>query len=63
MTRTQLTARLIGTFQEMPGMRLRAEQAMRLFGLEARTCAAVLRDLVAEGLLRRTDDGQFALAD
>ena len=62
-TRQQLIARLVGTYKEMPGLRLRAEQAVRLFGVEATTCAAVLRDLVDDGFLRLTHDGQFALAD
>ena len=62
-TRQQLIARLVGTYREMPGLKLRTEQAVRLFGLEAKTCSAVLRDMVADGYLRRTDDGQFALAD
>ena len=62
-TRQQLIARLVGTYREMPGLKLRAEQAVRLFGLDAKTCTALLRDLVADGYLRRTHDGQFALAD
>ena len=47
----------------MPGLCLRLEQASRLFGIALHTCEAVLLDLVREGRLRRTLDGQFARAE
>jgi len=58
-SRTRLTEMIVGTFREMPGLSLHANQAARLFGLQPNTCAVVLDDLVAQGKLRRTPDGQF----
>jgi DNA-binding IclR family transcriptional regulator len=43
----------------MPGMKLRIEQAARLFGLAKATCEAVMNDLVRGGLLTRTPDGHY----
>jgi DNA-binding IclR family transcriptional regulator len=50
-----------GTYSEMPGLRLHLEQAARLFGLHRRTCQVVLEDLVRQGRLRRSSDGQYCL--
>ena len=47
----------------MPGLRLTAVQARRLFGLSATTCDMVLDDLLKSGFLSRTSQGRFALAD
>ena len=47
----------------MPGLRLQLEQARRLFGVSADTCAVVLEDLVAAGALRRAADGQYCMGD
>jgi len=44
---------VVAAFREMPGLRLTAEQASRLFGLEPETCAALLATLVADGVLHR----------
>ena len=60
-SRSQLTATILGSYREMPGLSLRLEQAARLFGLRKRTCQVVLDDLVREGQLRRATDGQFLL--
>jgi hypothetical protein len=62
-SRTHLTSMIIGTFREMPGLSLHANQAARLFGVRQSTCAVVLEDLVADGKLRRTPDGQFVRAE
>jgi DNA-binding IclR family transcriptional regulator len=50
-------------FLEMPGLRLTLAQACRLWGLPPDTTRALLAELVAEGLLRRTADGTFCRAD
>jgi hypothetical protein len=58
--RPQLVSLILGTYREMPGLRLHLNQAARLFGLRDVTCRVVLDDLVESGLLRRTSDGQYA---
>jgi hypothetical protein len=50
---------VFGTYAEMPGLSLHLNQAARLFGLREATCDVVLDDLVSEGLLRRSGDGQY----
>jgi hypothetical protein len=57
--RSVLVALVLGSYQELPGLMLRLEQAARLFGLRKRTCEVVLEDLVRTGALRRTADGQY----
>jgi hypothetical protein len=44
----------------MPGLRLSAAQAGRLWGLDAARCEALLAALVDSGFLRRMADGAFA---
>jgi len=63
--RTSLSAlelRIRGEFREMPGMRLKAEQAMRLWSIDRATCLQALDDLVQEGFLQRDDAGRYARA-
>jgi hypothetical protein len=47
-------------FDEMPGMRLTAPQACRLWGLTAEECALALGDLVESGFLIRDREGRFS---
>jgi hypothetical protein len=54
-----LLARIRGEYLEMPGLRLSAAQAARLWGLERVRCEAVLAALVDRGFLRRMPDGTF----
>ena len=58
--RPHLVSLILGTYREMPGLRLHLNQAARLFGLRDVTCRVVLDDLVESGLLRLTSDGQYA---
>lgn len=58
-SRTRLVSLIVGTYREMPGLKLHLAQAARLFGLRPVTCQAVLDDLVAEGRLLKTPDGQY----
>jgi hypothetical protein len=51
--------RVRGEYLEMPGLCLRPEQARRLWGLDADTCARVLDSLVQAGFLCRAADGTF----
>jgi hypothetical protein len=50
-------------FNEMPGLRLTAPQARRLWGIDAVTCKALLEALVERNFLFRTRDGAFMRAD
>lgn len=50
----------MGEFDEMPSLRLTERQAMRLWGLDRRTCDAVLRALVDAHFLYRDAAGQFS---
>jgi hypothetical protein len=54
-----LVTRIRGEYREMPGLRLTAAQACRLWQVDAATCEAVLQTLVAEGFLARMANGMF----
>jgi hypothetical protein len=58
---TELLRRIRAEYLEMPGLRLTAPQAQRLFGLEAKTCDAVLVTLLDAKFLVRTHTGLFAM--
>ena len=51
--------RIQGEFVEMPGLRLTAPQAQRLWGLEREVCTALLGALVDAKFLLQTRDGSF----
>ena len=51
--------RIQGEFVEMPGLRLTASQAQRLWGLEREVCTALLGALVDARFLQQTRDGAF----
>jgi hypothetical protein len=53
--------RVRAEFLEMPGLCLTIDQAQRLWGLEPRTCEALLKSLIDSRFLRRTDRGLFML--
>jgi hypothetical protein len=48
-----------GEFLEMPGLRLTEAQARRLWGLDADSCGALLRELVQANFLFRAHNGAF----
>ena len=51
-----------GEYLEIPGLHLTRPQAQRLWGLDSRTCDALLGSLVRSGFLAETS-GQYARAD
>jgi hypothetical protein len=55
--------RIQGEFVEMPGLRLTAAQAQRLWGLERDVCDALLGALVDARFLAQTRDGAFVRMD
>ena len=56
-----LVRRIRGEYLEMPGLRVTARQAQRLFGLDVITCNEVLACLLQSGFLSYTVDGMFKL--
>ena len=54
--------RIRGEFSELGGMSLTLPQAARLFNLDPELCERLLNELIAEGVLRRTDAGTYARA-
>ena len=56
-----LTLRFHGEYREMPGLRLTAAQAARLFGVEADIAFTVLDELRRTSILALWDDGSYTL--
>jgi len=56
---TSLLNRVRGEFIEMPGLRLRVEQAQRLWNLDRTSCEVLLRSLVEAKFLRRDADEAY----
>jgi hypothetical protein len=52
--------RIRGEYLEMPGLRLTAAQARRLWGLDEPTCSQLLKLLVETRFLVCTVDGKYA---
>lgn len=59
----EVLQRIQGEFVEMPGLRLTAAQAQRLWGLERDVCDALLGALVDARFLAQTRDGAFVRMD
>ncbi len=55
----EMLLRMKGEFLEMPGLRLTEAQARRLWGLDADSCGALLRELVYANFLFLTHNGAF----
>lgn len=55
----EVLQRIQGEYLEMPGLRLTAAQAQRLWGLESDVCSALLGALVDAKFLAQTRDGAF----
>jgi len=55
----RLIQRIEAEFREMPGLKLTAQQAQRLWALDAATCGAVLGVLSQRGFLKRTAGGSY----
>jgi DNA-binding IclR family transcriptional regulator len=55
--------RIQGEFVEMPGLRLTAAQAQRLWGLDRTKCDELLKTLVKARFLSQTRDGAFIRTD
>lgn len=54
-------SRIASEYREMPGLRLTAAQASRLWACDLESSQAALDSLVEEGLLYRTTDGSYIL--
>jgi hypothetical protein len=55
--------RIRAEYGEMPGLKLTAAQAGRLFGLDRPSCDTLMAGLVVSGFLARTRDGSFVRRD
>jgi DNA-binding IclR family transcriptional regulator len=58
----QLLRRVRSEFNEMPGLRLTADQAMRLWALDGPTCHRVLDSLVVARFLAQDINGRYRRA-
>lgn len=63
MRMDEVLQRIQGEYVEMPGLRLTAAQAQRLWGLERDVCDALLGALVDAKFLAQTRDGAFVRLD
>ncbi len=59
----EVLQRIQGEYLEMPGLRLTAAQAQRLWGLELDVCNALLGALVDARFLAQTRDGAYVRLD
>ena len=59
----QALARARAEFREMPGLRLTAAQARRLWTLDAGVCDVVLAELVPLQVIRRTNGDAYVRND
>jgi hypothetical protein len=59
----EVLQRIQGEFLEMPGLRLTAAQARRLWGLDHEMCSSLLAALVDAKFLRQTRDGSYIRSD
>ena len=59
----EVLQRIQGEYLEMPGLRLTAAQAQRLWGLDRDVCQALLDALIDAKFLSRTRDGAFVRID
>jgi hypothetical protein len=58
-----LLLRVENEYLEMPGLKLTAAQARRLWGLDGNTCSAVLATLIMRGFLKRSANGTYMRVD
>ena len=59
----ELVDRVRSEFLEMPGLRLTLPQAARLWGLDLRSCEAVVDALIRSAFLQRTSTGAVTRVD
>jgi hypothetical protein len=60
VTSAQLLRRIKAEYIEMPGLRLTAAQARRLWGLDGAACLDLMERLIIERFLQRRPDGTYA---
>ena len=60
MAHSTLLERIRAEYLEMPGLRLKLEQAQRLYGVERALCQQVLDTLVESNFLCLKSDGAYA---
>ena len=60
-TEDGLRRRVEGEYLEMPGLKLTAAQASRLWAIDAAASARLLEEMVEAGVLYRARDGAYLL--
>jgi hypothetical protein len=58
--REALVRRIVGEFQDMPGLVLSLKQASRLLGVDEAACGRILAVLTDTGVLRRSPSGYYS---
>lgn len=58
-----VATRVRGEFEEMPGLILTEDQAVRLFGIERRLCRDVIEQLIGASYLQKTRSGSVRRAE
>jgi hypothetical protein len=58
-TDSQLVQRIREEFQEVPGLRLTLDQAVRFWAIDVETCQQVLTALSEMGFLAKMSDGRY----
>jgi hypothetical protein len=54
-----LRTRVLGEYRELPGLSLTAEEASRLWRVDAFRCEQVLEELVRQGILHKRMNGAY----
>lgn len=60
--REALVRRILGEFDDMPGMALSLKQAGRFLGVDDKACARILAGLTRDGALRRNASALYVRA-
>ena len=60
---SDLVARILHEYHELPGLALTFAQAQRLWNCDAVTCRCTVEALAAQGILRWSSDGHLIRGD
>lgn len=58
-----LLTRIVGEYQEMPGLSVNLQQAQRLWQLDEATCRRMLAILIDRAFLKQTGEGTYVRRD
>jgi hypothetical protein len=60
VAREAIVKRIVGEFQELPGLVLSLKQASRLLGVDEAACGRILTALTKSGVLRRSANDYYS---